>query len=512
MEKTKFTVVSKLSEKYSPDLKIYCISQTAKEKPDCGDLKYSQFLQACRLGDFKGNLNDVLILYNEVEKTKPYSKRIAFIGTGLIHKKSTIQDLRERCRIVGGNIAALCKKLNASKVCVVPPKLTKNMVSNVVYCLTEGLMLGDYSFTKYKTEKDKKKQYKGIKEVKYIVNEQVKDIRRLVALASSSSISACHARNMAYEPGNTWIPESFAIYAREISKKYTLKCNVFEKRDMEQKGMGGILAVNQGSSTLPKLVVVEYHFSKKSKTILLVGKGLTFDSGGISLKPATGMMDMKYDMCGGAAVLAAMNSIGIEAPDCNVVAIVPATDNMAGASALKPGDVIYHYNNISSEIVNTDAEGRLILADALAYGIEKYNPDYVIDLATLTGSIVVGLGHHYSGLFSNNRKLAAKVIEAGKRSGEPIWQLPLGSQYAKQIDSKVADMKNTGGKAGGAITAAEYLQKFVGNTPWVHLDIAGTAWSFTEKSYIPDGGPSGVGVRTLLEFVRGVDKDVRKSK
>jgi leucyl aminopeptidase len=210
---------------------------------------------------------------------------------------------------------------------------------------------------------------------------------------------------------------------------------------------------------------------------------------------------MKYDMCGGAAVLAVMQAIGEEKPPVRVIAVVPATDNMSGGDALKPGDIITHYNGITAEVINTDAEGRLILADALSYGIEKFKPDCVIDLATLTGAVIIGLGHHRTGLFSNHDQLAQLLIESGERVGEPLWRLPLGPEYSKQLESDVADVKNVGGKEGGAITAAAYLEKFVDKTPWAHLDIAGTAWDFTKKSYIPKG-PSGIGVRTLLDFIR----------
>jgi leucyl aminopeptidase len=196
-----------------------------------------------------------------------------------------------------------------------------------------------------------------------------------------------------------------------------------------------------------------------------------------------------------------MQAVGEERPDLGVVAIVPATDNMAGGSALKPGDIITHFNGVTSEVVNTDAEGRLILADALAYGLDKFKPDCVIDLATLTGAVIVALGHHRTGLLGNNDELASRLQAAGERSGEPLWRLPLGKEYSKLIESQVADIKNSGGKTAGTITAAAYLEKFVGDTPWVHLDIAGTAWKFTEKSYVPNG-PSGIGVRTLLELVR----------
>jgi leucyl aminopeptidase len=270
---------------------------------------------------------------------------------------------------------------------------------------------------------------------------------------------------------------------------------------MEKLGMGGILAVNQGSAIPPRMVILEYQPEKKTETLLLVGKGVTFDSGGISLKPGAGMEEMKYDMCGGAAVLAAMQAVGEEKPALGVVAIIPATDNMPSGTAVRPGDIIHHFNRVTAEIVNTDAEGRMILADALAYGIKTYKPDGVVDVATLTGAVIIGLGHHYSGLISNNDSLALALETAGKQSGEPLWRLPLNKHYQKQIESKVADIKNIGGKAGGSITAAAYLSNFVGKTPWAHLDIAGTAWDFTEKSYIPKG-PSGIGVRTFLALIR----------
>ncbi|MBF0572447.1 MAG: hypothetical protein HQK69_01620 [Desulfamplus sp.] len=305
---------------------------------------------------------------------------------------------------------------------------------------------------------------------------------------------------------------------------------------MKELGMGGIIAVNQGSSEPPKMVILEYQPQKgnaKSKenkgqensnlkqedvkqnqnlkekgleekrdTILLVGKGITFDSGGICLKQPAGMEDMKYDMCGGAAVLAVMEAVAQEMPNnLGVVAIVPATDNLSGGSAVKPGDIISHYNGVTSEVINTDAEGRMVLADAIAYGIETFKPACVVDIATLTGAAIIGLGHHYSAILGNSDELVKRLVEAANRAGEPLWRLPLGREYTKQIESKVADIKNTGGKAAGTITAAAYLEHFVGKTPWAHIDIAGTAWEFTEKNYIPKGA-SGIGVRTFLEFIR----------
>ncbi|MCI5158989.1 MAG: peptidase M17, partial [Candidatus Electrothrix sp. AUS1_2] len=278
---------------------------------------------------------------------------------------------------------------------------------------------------------------------------------------------------------------------------------IIEKDTMKKLGMGGILGVNQGSAQPPKLVILKYEGGgKTAPTLMLVGKGLTFDSGGISLKPGQGMEEMKYDMCGGAAVICAMQAVARERPEgINVVALVPSTENLPSSMALKPGDIITHYGGKTSEIINTDAEGRLILADALAYGIATYTPDAVIDLATLTGAVIVGLGNHRTGLMATDDSLAEQILAAGDRAGEPLWRLPLGPEYSEQIKSQVADIKNTGGKGGGTITAAAYLQEFVGETPWAHLDIAGTAWNYTEKSYIPKG-PSGIAVRTLVDLVR----------
>ncbi len=504
MEHTKIVVRAKVNKTYAPDITFFCVGQKAKQKPDISlQIQQECLLKAANLGDFKGDENDVLLLYGNDGQENFGSKRTAFIGFGKVNKKTKSEELCEKMRVAGGNIAALCKKVKADKACMFLPEMASDKAMlDAIYSLTEGVLLGNYSFQKYKTDSKEEKPYQGIKELQIVVPQNVKSLRQEAELAQVVALSTCHARDMANEPGNNWTASCFADYAEKLADKYQMKCTVFDKKQLHKMGMGGILAVNKGSVTPPKLVVLQYTASEKAQTLLLVGKGLTFDSGGVSLKPSSGMEDMKYDMCGGAAVLATMNGVGFLKPQCNVIAIVPATDNMPAGSALKPGDIIYHYNKKTAEIINTDAEGRLILADALAYGIEKYSPDYVIDLATLTGAVIIGLGHHHSGLFSNNDFLAEKLIEAGGKCGEPLWRMPLGPNYRKQLDSKVADIKNTGGRPGGAITAAEYLQAFVGDTAWAHLDIAGTAWSFSEKTYIPEGGPSGIGVRTLVDFIR----------
>lgn len=499
-------IVSKTRDaKYNEDLRIYCIDQKVKNKANVSGKEFPKsFLKACELGDFQAKDDDVMLEY-ESEKTMKKPIRFGYVGVGQLSKNAPVDELRERMRKIGGNIAKLCKKVKAARVCIIPPDTASEYhFLQSIYALTEGVYLGNYTFSKYqRKKKESKDNYTGITGLKYICKYNLNKVRQMVNQAKLASFSACEARNMANEPGNKWTSESFAEYAKQLAEKSSLRCSVFSKTELKKLGMGGILAVNSGSQIPPKLVILEHKSTKeKAKTLLLVGKGLTFDSGGISIKPASGMEDMKYDMCGGAAVLAAMNAVAEEKPSCNVIAMVPATDNMSGSAALKPGDIIEHYGKTTSEIINTDAEGRLILADALAFGIEKYAPDYVIDLATLTGAVIIGLGHHHSGVFSNNKKYTQKLINAGKKCGEPLWRLPLGPDYRKQLDSKVADIKNTGGRPAGSITAAEYLQEFVGKTAWAHLDIAGTAWNFTEKTYIPEGGPTGMGVRTLIEFIR----------
>jgi leucyl aminopeptidase len=368
--------------------------------------------------------------------------------------------------------------------------------------LTEGLILGAYRFRKYKSKEETDDKGSRLREITLAEGGSAA-VRAGVKKGTVAASAVTVARDMGHEPANHWTPGHFVEFSRKIADRYHLGCRIIEKGEMEKLAMGGILGVNQGSAEPPTLSILEYRTGRKVPTLLLAGKGLTFDSGGFSLKPAAGMQEMKYDMCGAAVVLAVMQAIGELAPrKVDVVAVVPATENLVGPAALKPGDVITQYGGKTVEVINTDAEGRLILADALAYGIEQYQPDFVIDVATLTGAVIIGLGHHRTGLLANDEQLAASVLAAGETAGEPLWRLPLGPEYTKQLKSEIADLKNVDKRDAGTILAACFLQEFVGKTPWAHLDIAGTAWNFTEKSYVPSGA-SGVGVRTLLELIMG---------
>jgi leucyl aminopeptidase len=507
MISTKLSVTRKKPELFSGDLLIYCLEQDKNEKVKVGSAPASKELEkAVVLGDFNGKIDDSILHYPQDSKgKKTLAGRVLFLGLGQLHDCSQ-SDLRERLRKAGGTIALKAGEVKAGKLCLCLPDISGQSKEVIAECLVEGVLLGDYRFVKYKKKEKKNPPFDGIKELAVYSEKSPKGLRRGLNLALHSAFAARAARDMANEPGNGWTPRSFAAYARALATTHKMRCTVLDKNAMKRLKMGGILAVNQGSTEPPKMVILEYRsLKKKAQTILFVGKGLTFDSGGISLKPAAGMEDMKYDMCGGAAALSAMRVVGEEKPDVNVVAIIPSTDNMGGGAALKPGDIIRHYGGTTSEIINTDAEGRLILADALAYGIKKFSPACVVDLATLTGAVILGLGHHRTGLLGNNQNLVDRLLLAGENCGEPLWQLPLDKEYGELIDSKVADIKNSGGRPAGTITAAAYLQKFVGDTPWVHLDIAGTAWNGTKKSYIPKG-PSGTGVRTLVDLIRNWEK------
>jgi leucyl aminopeptidase len=298
-------------------------------------------------------------------------------------------------------------------------------------------------------------------------------------------------------------PSILAEQARQMAKDCHLKCEVLDRKDIEKLGMGLLLGVAQGSEEPPKFIILEHRGGKRGQgNLVLVGKGITFDSGGISIKPADGMERMKYDMSGGAAVLGALRATALLNVPQNVIGLIPATENLPSGKATKPGDVHRAMNGKTVEIINTDAEGRLILGDALAYAA-RYQPIACVDLATLTGACVVALGHEAIGMMGNAQceALMDRLRQAGTRTGERVWQLPLWDEYLEHVKSDVADVKNVGmGRAAGSIAGAAFLAKFVDGYPWVHLDIAGTAWADREQPYKPKGG-TGVGVRLLTQMV-----------
>ncbi len=507
MKDTRLSITEKPVDPLDSDLVVYFATQRTEMPPSCDMAVTALVENAYALKDFSGKADEELLYYPLAGTKTGFTgaRRILVLGLGMADTQTPDPVFFETLRKQGGNIAKTCEKTKAGSLVVFLPHIPGIRVDKTAEALAEGILLGDYRFSKYKQTTRKETDYSGIESIRFSCDKETAQAQKGVDNAENAAAAACTARDMANEPGNGWTPESFADYAAFLADTHGLTCTCLGKKEMEELGMGGILGVNQGSATPPCLVILEYDPGNKCDTLLLVGKGLTFDTGGISIKPAAGMEEMKYDMCGGAAVLAAMAAVAREKPDLRVVAMIPATDNMPGGSALKPGDIITHVNQVTSEVVNTDAEGRLILADALAHGIKTFTPDCVVDIATLTGAVIIGLGHHYTGMVSNSDDLAQRLEAAGQDAGEPVWRLPLNEDYTKQIESKVADIKNTGGKAGGTITAAAYLSKFVGDTPWAHLDIAGTAWDFTKKPYIPKG-PSGTGVRTFIHLIRSWKK------
>jgi leucyl aminopeptidase len=367
--------------------------------------------------------------------------------------------------------------------------------------VTDGALLGLYAFDRYK----KKSPGTHPPPAEFIVISESASRTKSMAAGIARTVPVCEAtclaRDLENAPGNEIYPETLAAAARASGRKYGYAVTVLDEKKIASLKMGGLLGVARGSRRPPRFIIMEYRGRGASaRPVVLVGKGVTFDAGGISIKPAANMAEMKMDMSGSAAVIGTMQAAAALKLPVHLIGLAPATENLPGGNALKPGDILRHYNGLTSEIDNTDAEGRLILADALSYA-SRYKPSLVIDLATLTGAVVVALGHVATGMLGNNPGVMAELKAAGERTYERVWELPMFDEYDRLIKSDVADVKNTGGRWGGAITGAMFLQRFIGPYPWVHLDIAGTSIIEESTDYIPRGG-SGVGVRLLIDFLR----------
>ena len=372
--------------------------------------------------------------------------------------------------------------------------------SREIEAIVAGFVAGSWSYRELKSPLPENEKRPDLEQVTIITS----DNSAAAAIATGEAIGAGQslARRLAMMPGNLCTPDYLASTADEIGQRHGMTVNVLGRSEMEAQGMGSFLAVAQATPQDPKLITLEYRgAANDTAPVVLIGKGLCFDSGGISIKPAQGMEHMKFDMCGGAGVLGAMEVIGRLKLKINVVGIVGATTNMPSGTAMNPGDVVRSHFGKTIEIINTDAEGRLVLADLLSYA-RKFKPAAVVDAATLTGACVIALGHTATGVFGTDDALINEVLAAAKRAGEPGWSLPLWDDYHDLIKSDVADMKNSGGRPAGSISAAIFLKEFVEGYPWVHLDIAGTAYSETDLVAIPKG-PTGVPVGTFVEFVRG---------
>lgn len=439
--------------------------------------------------EFKGKLEEVY--------TAPVQEgRLMMVGLG---RKEELE--LDALRRAYGKAAVRAGELGEEKMCA--PILHKPFeVSDSAQAAAEGALLSAYRFDRYKSEKEEPR----LREVVFVVGGGMEEnARRGVEVAEKVCAGVYTARDIANTPSSDCHPGLLAKMVEEEGKKSGFKVRILGARELEEMGMGGILAVGRGSAHEPRLIILEYDGTgsgEDERPYVVVGKAITFDSGGISIKPSEKMEEMKYDKSGGAAVVGIVKAAALLKLPIRLIGLIPAAENMPSGSAYKPGDIVRFRNGKTAEIINTDAEGRLILADALAYGAEQ-KPKAMIDLATLTGACVIALGTHASGLLTNNQELAEKIKQAAEKTGERVWQLPLWKQYKEQLKSEVADMKNVGGRPGGAITAAAFLSNFVSDAPWVHLDIAGTAWTqetSEQKSYIPKGA-TGVGVRLVIDYL-----------
>ncbi|HSM20222.1 MAG TPA: leucyl aminopeptidase, partial [Hyphomicrobiales bacterium] len=366
-----------------------------------------------------------------------------------------------------------------------------------------GLKLRSYHFDKYKTRKDGGEEGEPENEVANVTFGVAAPAAAQRAFASRDKVGAgvMLARDLVNEPANSLGPIEFARKAQALSK-LGVAVDVLTEKEMKRLKMAALLGVAQGSARPPRLVVMRWNGAREkgAAPVAFVGKGVVFDTGGISIKPATHMEDMKGDMAGAATVVGLMQALAARKARVNAVGVIGLVENMPDGKAQRPGDIVTSMSGQTIEIINTDAEGRLVLADALWYTHKKFAPKFIIDLATLTGAVLVALGNHHSGLFSNNDELAERLAAAGEATGEKVWRLPLGKDYDKQIDSKNADMKNAAGRHAGAITAAQFLQRFVDDVPWAHLDVAGTAMG-SPADEVSQGWASGYGVRLLDRLV-----------
>ena len=465
-------------------------SATSLDKATDGALERA--IAASSFSGKKGELLDI------VAPAKLSNSRILLVGLGAPAKLSE-KDLQD----LGGSAAAQLLRCGEQKAAFLVDKLrggkpAAERAANYAY----GALLRSYRFDKYKTKEKPEKKPK-LKEIKVLLEESAA-AKRLYQKLEKIAEGVFTTRDLVSEPANIIYPKSLVAEAKKLSK-LGLKVQALGRKEMEKLGMGALLGVAQGSAHEAQLLVMVWEGAPNAKDkapVAFVGKGVTFDTGGISLKPAAGMEDMKWDMGGAGTVVGVMHALAARKAKVNAVGICGLVENMPSGTAQRPGDIVTSMSGQTIEVLNTDAEGRLVLADALWYTQEKFKPKLIVDLATLTGAIIISLGNEHAGLFSNDDKLSKQLTEAGEAVGEPIWRMPMGPEYDKLIDCDAADMKNiSGGRAGGSITAAQFLQRFIKNgTPWAHLDIAGVAWSTKEKPTAAKGG-TGFGVRLLEKFV-----------
>ncbi|MCE7742329.1 MAG: leucyl aminopeptidase [Candidatus Heimdallarchaeota archaeon] len=447
------------------------------------------------LGDFKGKNGDLSLIYT---KGTISPKRLLLIGLGK-QEKLTVETVRK----VVGNASRKARDLDVKKLGIYLDSFARDKLelTETTEALVQGIIMGSFQNIAYRTKNLEK--YKKIEELiifspdtDEIVLKQGVESGKIIA----DAVNFC--RELAWGPANYITPTKLANEALRLEKDLGIKTTVFEREQAKEIGLTSFLAVAQGTKEPPKFIIMEHGADKEGvETVALIGKAITFDSGGISIKPGQNMEKMKADMTGGAVVVAVMEAVAKLDLDLHIVGIVPATDNMPSGTAYHPGDIITSYSGITIEVINTDAEGRMILNDALTYAAKHYKPKAMFDFATLTGAMMIALGEHAIGYFSNHDFVVDKLEEASNTSGERVWRMPLWEVYDEQLKSDVADFKHTGGRPGGSITAARFLSQFTLDVPWAHLDIAGAMEQSSDKHYNPKGS-KGPAVRVILDVLR----------
>ena len=462
-----------------------------------------------RSRDFTGRFLETAVLYPSGLR----ARRLIVVGLGQPEELSP-----HRVRLVAGQAARRARDLGARTLATPAHGAGRGGIEpeRAARAVAEGSILGDYRFTAYRTDPGPP----PLDRVEIVELDAASSVRMRPAILDGARVArgVCLARDLASTPGEDLPPERLGQKALAVARAAGATARVLGKAQLERLGMGGLLAVGRGSANPPCLIVLERGpgggrgaatAARPARTVVVIGKGVTFDTGGISLKPRENMNKMKYDMSGGAAVLGLFSALqGVELP-LRLVGLIPAAENMPGGRALKPGDVVRMMDGTTVEVTNTDAEGRLLLADALAYS-RRYEPEAVVDLATLTGAISIALGHLAAGLFTPDEDLAAELLAAAAETGERLWRMPLWPEYASELRGDTADFVNWAGREGGSILAATFLRHFARDLPWAHLDIASTAWSPVDRPHEPRG-PTGFGVRLLLEWISRRAADPGKS-
>ena len=467
------------------EVKVVQIFKDAEQVEDAKEL-YA-YLKENEL--FKGNLGEI---HSQISYT---GDKVLLVGLG---EKNKLQ--ADNLRTVYFKVGKELMKSKVKSVDINVPKFENIDYDKTLEAIVEGLLQSEYSFEKYLSDKKTKPSVENV--YLDILEEHENMAKEIIEETINLVDGIFFARDLVNEPAMYMTPGVLANTAKSQLEELGVKVDIYNKKEIEKLGMNAFLAVAEGSVNEPKLIVMNYEGDPNSEEKLaLVGKGLLFDSGGYSLKPANSMVTMHSDMAGSASVIGAMKALAKNKIKKNVVGIVAACENLISGGAYKPGDIVVSMSGKSIEVLNTDAEGRLTLADALWYATKEIKADKIVDIATLTGACVVALGSVNTGAITNNKELMANVKEASKLAGEPVWELPNNEEYKELIKGKFADLSNTGGRGAGAITAGLFLEEFVDNTPWVHLDIAGTSYLGKERGYLPKGA-TGVPVKTLYYLAK----------